>query len=146
MIRQRLGDLSISGRRPLLAVLAALTLYTLLDLLIGVHFSSEDTFLIVSDVIALAFQAFLVLFVWQRRRWAWIVGAIWAVLSAIAAVAMIADPIDIGGYDQDVPPAFVLIQALLLLAAAALWFAPGVRPRERRRTTRGDDGSASPLV
>ncbi len=130
---QSLNDLSLSGRRALLAVLAALTLYTLFDLLIGVQFSSEDAFLIVSDVTALALQALLVLFVWQRRRWAWIVGAIWAVLSAIAAVAMIADPVGIGGYDQDVLGAFVLVQGLLLIAAAALWFAPGVRPRERRR-------------
>jgi ABC-type xylose transport system permease subunit len=132
---QSLGDLSLSGRRALLAVLAALTLYTLLDLLIGVHFSSEDALLIVSDVIALALQVLLVLFVWQRRRWAWIVGAIWAVLSAIAAVAMIADPVGIGGYDQNVPRAFVLVQGLLLIAAAGFWFAPGVRPRERRRAT-----------
>lgn len=125
----------MSGRRALLAVLSALTLYTLLDLLIGVRFSSEDAFLIVSDVIALALQALLVLLVWQRRRWAWIVGTIWAVLSAIAAVAMIADPVGIGGYDQDVSGAFVLVQGLLLIAAAGLWFAPGVRPRERRRST-----------
>jgi ABC-type xylose transport system permease subunit len=132
---QSLGDLSLSGRRALLAVLAALTLYTLLDLLIGVRFSSEDALLIVSDVIALALQTLLVLFVWQRRRWAWLVGAIWAVLSAIAAVAMIADPVGIGGYDQDVSRAFVLLQGLLLIAAAGFWFAPGVRPLERRRST-----------
>lgn len=135
MIRPRLGDLSISGKPALLAVLAASTLYTLLDLVIGVRFSSEDTFLIVSGVVGLAIQAFLVLFVWQRRRWAWIVGAIGAMLGAIAAVAMIEDPMGVGGYNQDVPPAFVLVQALLVLAAAGLWFAPGVRPRERRRTT-----------
>ncbi len=132
---QSLGHLSLSGRRALLAVLSALTLYTLLDLLIGVRFSSEDAFLIVSDVIALALQALLVLLVWQRRRWAWIVGTIWAVLSAIAAVAMIADPVGIGGYDQNVSRAFVLVQGLLLIAAAAFWFAPGVRPRERRGST-----------
>lgn len=125
----------MSGRRALLAVLAALTLYTLLDLLVGVRFSSEDWFLIVSDVIALALQALLVLLVWQRRRWAWIVGAVWAVLSTVAAVAMIADPVGVGGYDRDVPRAFVLVQGLLLIAAAGLWFAPGVRPRGRRRST-----------
>ena len=128
------GGLSLSGQRALLAVLAASTVYTLLDLVIGVRFSSEDAFLIASGAVGLALQALLVLFVWQRRRWAWIVGAVFAVLGAVAAVAMVADPVGVGGYDQDVPRAFVLVQGLLVMVAAGLWFAPGVRPRGRRRS------------
>ena len=126
------GDLSWSGQRALLAVLAASTVYTLLDLVIGVRFSSDDAFLVVSDVVGLVVQAVLVLFVWQRRRWAWIVGAVVAVLGAVGSAAMVADPVDFGGYDQDVPRAFVLVQGLLVIVAAGLWFAPGVRPRGRR--------------
>lgn len=141
MSARLLGDLSSQGRRALLGVLAALALYTLADLLIGVRFSGEDTFLILSDAIALAWQALLVIFVWQRRRWAWIVGAVWAALSAIAALAMIADPAGVGGYEQDAPQAFVLVQALLLLVTAGLWFAPGVRPRELLRATSGEPES-----
>ena len=59
-------------------------------------------------------------------------------LSAIAALAIIADPAGVGGYEHDAPQAFVLVQALLLLVTAGLWFAPGVRPRELLRATPGE--------
>jgi hypothetical protein len=98
--------LSPSARRALLGVLAALTVYLLVDLLVGVRYATDDQGLVVSDVIALAVQAVLVLLVWQRRGWAWIVGAIWAVLSAVGAVAQFLDP-TIGGYDADAPRSFV---------------------------------------
>jgi peptidoglycan/LPS O-acetylase OafA/YrhL len=121
-----------SARRALLAVLAAITVYLLVDLLVGVRYTAEDAVLLVSDLVAFALQAVLVLLVWQRRRWAWIAGAVFALLSAVGAIAMVADP-TVGGYDPDAPRALVSAQALLLIAAAAVWFLPSVRPPRRRR-------------
>ena len=114
-------------------MLAAITVYLLLDLLIGVGHSTDDEVLIVSDVIAVAVHAGLVLLVWQRRGWAWIVGAGWAVLSAVGAVAQFLDP-TIGGYGADAPRSFLAVQGLLLFSGAGLWFVPGLRPRHHGTT------------
>ena len=129
------GHLPLSGRRALLAVLVLTALYAVLDVLVGARYSAQDAVLVWSSVISLAWQALLVLLVWRRRRWAWIVGAGWSAISASAAVAMVVDPVGVGGYDADLPPLFVLLQAGLLVAAAGLWFAPGVRPVEPRTAT-----------
>ena len=125
------GDLSSAGRRALLGVLTLLSLATALDLVVGARHTQPGVHLALSAALTLATQALLVLLVWQRRRWAWVVGAVWAAVSAAAGVALIADPAGIGGYTDDVPTPFVLVQALLLVTAAALWFVPGVRPRGR---------------
>ena len=114
-------------------MLGALTMYLLLDLLVGVRYATDDQGLVVSDVIALLVQAVLVLLVWQRRGWAWIVGAIWAALSAAGAVAQFFDP-TIGGFDADAPRSFVTVQGLLLLIGAGLWFVPDLRPGRRSET------------
>ena len=127
------GDLPLSARRALRFVLAAVAVYALLDLLNGVEFSGDDSVLIASDAFTLVWQALLVHLVRQRRLWAWGLGAAWSALSAVAGVAMVVDPRGLGGYDQDVPQPFVVVQALLLVAAAGLWFAPDVRPTRVRR-------------
>ena len=113
-------------------MLGALTVYLLLDLLVGMRYATDDQGLVVSDVIALGVQAVLVLLVWQRRGWAWIVGAIWAALSAAGAVAQFLDP-TIGGYDTDAPRSFVAVQGVLLFIGAGLWFVPDLRAGHRNR-------------
>jgi hypothetical protein len=113
-------------------VLAAITVYLLLDLLVGARYATDDKGLVVSDAIALAVQAVLVLLVWQCRDWAWIVGAIWAVLSAVGAVAQFLYP-TIGGYDADAPRTFLAVQGMLLLIGAGLWFVPDLRPGHRSK-------------
>lgn len=106
-------------------MLGAITAYLLVDLLVGVRYATDEL-LVVSDVIALGIHAALVLLVWQGRRWAWVVGAVWAVLSAVGAVAQFLDP-TIGGYDADAPRSLVAVQGVLLLVAAALWFVADLR-------------------
>lgn len=136
---QRSGDLSDQGRRALQGVLAAYWLYALSDVLIGVRFVGEDDglLLVLSNLIGLALQVLFVVLVWQRRRWAWIVGAIGAAFGLFAALATIADPTGLAGYGQDTPRAFSVVQALLVLVASGLWFAPGVRPRRLLKATPG---------